>query len=256
MLGLLTALTLALPLASGPRPAEVLLTFDDGPDLAFSARIAELIEEYGGRAVFFVNGARLSGPGPDALARRALLRVLHERGHLVGNHTFDHKNLCARGTDVARQIDDNERLIEALLGVRPTLFRAPYGTLCDALARALAGRPHLVSLGWTIDAQEWQYGADAGEAIVEELRRLPAGARAVVLLHDAHRATLPTVKKVLEWLGTQDRVQLLDSREVLLPFAESTSSEVRKAVIAWIGVATRTARAWIEGLPSPPLGLG
>ncbi len=251
----LAALLLALPLATAPRPAEVLLTFDDGPDLAFSPRIAELIEEYGGRAVFFVNGARLSGPGPDALARRALLRVLHEHGHLVGNHTFDHKNLCLRGTDVARQIDDNERLVEALIGVRPTLFRAPYGTICESLDRALAARPHLVSLGWTIDAQEWQNGADAGEAIIEELKKLPAGARAVVLLHDAHRATLPTLTKVLEWLGTQDRVQLLDAREVLLPFAESAPPDVRKAVIAWLDVAARAARAWIEGLPSAP-GLG
>ena len=256
MLALLTVLTLGLPQPPGPRPAEVLLTFDDGPDLAFSAQIAELIEDYGGRAVFFVNGARLSGPGPDALARRALLRVLHERGHLIGNHTFDHKNLCARGADVARQIDDNERLLEALIGVRPTLFRAPYGTLCDALDRAMAARPHLVSLGWTIDAQEWHNGADAGNAIVEGLRRLPAGARAVVLLHDAHRATLPTLRKVLDWLGTQDRVQLLDSREVLLPFAEAAPPDVRKAVIAWLGLAARTARAWLDGLPSAPVGLG
>src|SRR5690349_2317327 len=79
-----------LPRSSVERPVELLLTFDDGPDLAYSARIAELVEDFGGRAVFFVNGRRFEGGTPETDARRALVKVLGERGHLIGNHTYDH----------------------------------------------------------------------------------------------------------------------------------------------------------------------
>jgi peptidoglycan/xylan/chitin deacetylase (PgdA/CDA1 family) len=170
------------------RPVEVLFTFDDGPALAYSAQIAERLEEYGGRAVFFVNGTRFSAMQPDAEARRHLLRTLRSRGHLIGNHTFRHQNLCARGADIDGEIDGNEALLTDILGVRPTLFRAPYGVHCDSLQRAIAERPHLTELGWTVDPQEWNGSSEAGAAIIAHIRQLPPGTRAIILMHDAHPA--------------------------------------------------------------------
>lgn len=236
--------------AHAHRPVEVLFTFDDGPDLAYSARIAELIEEHGGRAVFFVNGRRFWGTSPDAQARRALIRVLHERGHLFGNHTLDHVNLCGSRADIATQIDGNEALLADLIGARPTLFRAPYGTTCDALDRAMAARPHLWSLGWTVDAQEWADGATAGTAIVDAIRQMRPGSRAVVLLHDAHPATLPALRHVLAWIATQehDAFRLLDAREVLLPFAEAMPPSIRVGLVEMIEVARARARTFLGAL--------
>ena len=71
--------------AAPPGPAEVTLTFDNGPEPEVTPAVLEVLRRRGLRASFFVLGHKLADPARRALAERA-----HAEGHWIGNHTFTH----------------------------------------------------------------------------------------------------------------------------------------------------------------------
>ena len=61
----------------------VALTFDDGPHPAFTTQELAVLDRYGVKATFFVIG-KMAQKYPDSV------RAIHDAGHVVGNHTWDH----------------------------------------------------------------------------------------------------------------------------------------------------------------------
>ena len=93
----------------------VYLTFDDGPIPEITPWVLDLLDKYGIKATFFM-------VGDNVRKHPAEFRMVVERGHRIGNHTFNHirgfeflsKNYLAN-TDKA-----NEYL-------HTDLFRPPHG---------------------------------------------------------------------------------------------------------------------------------
>lgn len=181
----------------------LLLTFDDGPNLVGTSLILDELTRRGVKAVFFVNGHHIVRDRPEDLARRDLLRKLATHGHLVGNHTMNHKNLCREPDAMAAEIDGAAELIAYATSVRPLLFRSPYGARCRALDRALAER-EVIQVGWNLDPQEWQ-GEDE-DAIVkyatDGLRR--ATGPVILLLHDRNVAAVHALARILDFVDAEN----------------------------------------------------
>lgn len=74
----------------------VALTFDDGPDPAYTPAVLDVLARYEARATFFMIG-RSAAQHPDLVQR-----VISE-GHTVANHTHDHLWLDALGVDAVRE---------------------------------------------------------------------------------------------------------------------------------------------------------
>jgi peptidoglycan/xylan/chitin deacetylase (PgdA/CDA1 family) len=181
----------------------LLLTFDDGPDLVGTSLILDELTRRGVKAVFFVNGHHIVRDRPEDLARRDLLRKLATRGHLVGNHTMNHKNLCLEREDMAKEIDGASEIIAYATSVRPLLFRSPYGARCRDLDRTLADRD-IIQVGWNMDPQEWR-GEDE-DAIVKYttagLRR--ARGPVILLLHDKNVAAVRALRRILDFVDAEN----------------------------------------------------
>jgi peptidoglycan/xylan/chitin deacetylase (PgdA/CDA1 family) len=192
--------------ASAPR--ELVLSFDDGPDLNGTPLILEELDRRGLKAVFFVTGWRFAGQRPEDLARRDLVRKIAAHGHLVANHTFTHHDLCLNPSERDAEIDDNSALIEATTGVKPLLFRAPYGGYCPALEAALTAR-ELPDLGWNLDPQDWKNHReeDVYAYLVDKISHLHG--RGILLLHDTHPASVRALPRFLDWLA-RENVQAVD----------------------------------------------
>ena len=200
---------------------EILLSFDDGPDLATTPLVLDELDRRGLRAVFFVNGRSLMGDRPADRARRHLLRKLATHGHLVGNHSLTHQPLCADHASIPREIDDNAEMIAAITGVYPMLFRSPYGGTCPQLEKALAERG-LTNVGWNVDPQEWRGdSADATvPAVIEQLTHLKG--RGIILLHDTHSSAARALPQILDWIEEHNRAlqssAALAGKPATLPF--------------------------------------
>ena len=102
-----------------------------------------------------MTGWRLVGQRPEDVARRDLVRKIAAHGHLVANHTMNHHDLCQNPDEQAAEIDASTELIAQTTGVRPLLFRSPYGAFCKSLEAALTARG-LPDIGWNIDPQDWK----------------------------------------------------------------------------------------------------
>lgn len=204
---------------------ELLLSFDDGPDLKGTPLILDELDRRGLKAVFFVTGWRLTGDRPEEIARRDLVRKIASHGHLVANHTMTHKNLCQNPAEQSAEIDGASEIVAQATGVRPLLFRAPYGAYCRSLEATLAARD-LPDVGWNLDPQDWKNAADERgmfKYLTSKLSKLEG--RGILLLHDTHLAAVNTLPLILDWIERENRrsveegrapITLVDYR-VLLP---------------------------------------
>jgi peptidoglycan/xylan/chitin deacetylase (PgdA/CDA1 family) len=233
-------------------PRELVLSFDDGPDLDGTPLILEELDRRGLKGIFFVTGWRFAGKGPGDQARRDLVRKIAAHGHLVANHTMTHPNLCEKPQEAVFEIDENSALITRTTGVKPLLFRAPYGGFCRSLEALLTAR-ELPDIGWNLDPQDWKnrHEDDVFKYLVKKLGHLRG--RGILLLHDTHAASVRALPRILDWLAKQNELDVAAGRPpvrildygVLLPrrpMAETGLQRVVGAVAADVGGSL--ARLW------------
>ncbi|RAZ85618.1 chitooligosaccharide deacetylase NodB [Mesorhizobium hawassense] len=157
------------------RTSSVYLTFDDGPNPAFTSQILDVLAQHQVPATFFVIGAY-------AVGQPELIRRMVAEGHETANHTMTHRDLsrCEPG-EVKREVLEANRVIKrACPRASVRRFRAPYGNWTEE-ALAVLGAAGLTAVHWSVDPRDWSRpGVDA---IVDSvLTSVRPGA--IILLHD------------------------------------------------------------------------
>ena len=167
-------------LIAPPRRGELALTFDDGPNPAWTPRLLDILAGHDVRATFFLVGS-------FAQAEPALVRRIAAAGHLIGNHSWSHPNLAL--TPAAKVQDELTRTQDALQQIsgRPIrFFRPPFGArrpVVYRIARLLGLEPVL----WNAMTNDWSRpSADAiAERLMRKIDRLGKRGQAVnIVLHD------------------------------------------------------------------------
>src|SRR5690606_15905125 len=96
-------------------------TFDDGPHSKLTRQLLNLLAGEEVKVNFFTLGERVRG------ATDIVLRAARE-GHIVGNHTYSHKNLpTLRQSDAEAEIVRGFQELEKVFGGFIPFFRFPYG---------------------------------------------------------------------------------------------------------------------------------
>jgi peptidoglycan/xylan/chitin deacetylase (PgdA/CDA1 family) len=116
----------------GPATARrVALTFDDGPDPAWTPRVLDLLAEKRVRGSFFLVGER-AARAPEVVRRIAA------EGHEVASHAWSHRSLWRLGPRATEsEVGRTHELLTALTGQAPRHFRPPWGMVNAALYGAL-----------------------------------------------------------------------------------------------------------------------
>jgi peptidoglycan/xylan/chitin deacetylase (PgdA/CDA1 family) len=150
----------------------IALTFDDGPSES-TPQLLELLDRHSAPATFFQCGANVRRL-PD------IAREVSSAGHEIGNHTDTHPRLSFKTADfIVDQLSRAQESIEEATGLRPKLFRAPYGVRWFGLREAQR-RLGLLGVMWTAIGVDWKWPSDRVTALLD------AGARngAIFCLHD------------------------------------------------------------------------
>jgi peptidoglycan/xylan/chitin deacetylase (PgdA/CDA1 family) len=158
----------------GPRNVpEVALTFDDGPNVAFSLAVRDILDSYGVKGTFFTVGRALD-------ARPDISRALFDDGQLLANHSYAHDYW--RWLDPRYpELDRTQRAFARDLGVCPAFFRPPHGQHTPFMARAVE-HDHMTMVTWDVSAGDW--ATHDGQLVARRvLARVRPGS--IVLLHDS-----------------------------------------------------------------------
>ena len=197
----------------------ILFSFDDGPDRNTTPQLLDTLDELGVRALFFVTAEHLDGPGPRAAEQRALVREMVARGHVVGNHTFHHRQLPLLTDLEARdEVLATERALEPLIGARPWLVRVPGGSRSPRIDAMLASRGYTQVL-WNIGTGDFQVRTvDDVESIFRRVlarRERENGERGgIVLLHDLHPWSVAAVPRLVAHLEERNCALLAAGEEL------------------------------------------
>ncbi|WP_188188515.1 polysaccharide deacetylase family protein [Nonomuraea sp. SYSU D8015] len=167
----------------------VALTFEDGPG-PHTGRLLDVLRKERARATFFTVGS-------SAAAQPELLRRMSSEGHLVGNHSWAHRDLSKQPTSrIADELGRTEAAVAAAIGQSPTLVRPPYGAVSRDLydvARTMG----FALVTWDVDSRDLEGGKGADIA-ARTVRETHPGA--IILMHDIHRETVDAVPDILKRL--------------------------------------------------------
>jgi peptidoglycan-N-acetylglucosamine deacetylase len=167
------------------RPGELALTFDDGPNPAWTPQLLEILAGHNVSATFFM-------VGKFAEAEPALVRRVAQAGHLIGNHSWNHPNLAVTGdARIYEELKRTSDALEQIIGSPVRFFRPPFGARRPEVfrvARSLGLAPVL----WNAMTNDWEEPSPERitESLSRRIDRLTRSGRAVnIVLHDGgHRA--------------------------------------------------------------------
>lgn len=172
--------------ATAPQKS-VLLTFDAGADRGYAEDILDILRDERVAASFGITG-QWARANPD------LVRRMAAEGHLVINHTLDHRSFTGAsdqlgGLSAARrraELEDAEAIIAPLIGrsTRP-YYRLPYGDDDARVTGDVLPAGYSQKIGWTVDSLGWR-GLQAPDIVA---RCLTQAAPAAVYVFHVGRAS-------------------------------------------------------------------
>jgi peptidoglycan-N-acetylglucosamine deacetylase len=182
-------LTTPSPAPAPPIPARVegpsgvvALTFDAGADRGYAEDILDTLSDAGIPASFGMTGSW-------ALAHPELVQRMSAEGHLIINHTLDHRSFTGvsdhlGGLSAARrraELLDADAIIAPLIGHSTCpWYRLPYGDGDSRVVGDVAPIGYDQQVGWTIDTLGWR-GLAVQDIVARSLRL--AAPNAVYVMH-------------------------------------------------------------------------
>ena len=151
----------------------VYLTFDDGPIPEVTPWVLDVLDKYRIKATFFMVGDNVR-KHPDEF------KMVVERGHRIGNHTYNHLKGMAVHTDhYVANIDKADCYLST------NLFRPPHGLMSLRQYRALCERYHIIM--WDLVTRDYNPKLN-GRQILRKVQQF-ARPGSIITFHDSLRAT-------------------------------------------------------------------
>lgn len=179
-----------------PQLPEIALTFDDGPNPTYTPQVLAVLQQYKIKATFFCVG-RLAQAYPN------LVKQEHDQGHIVGNHTWGHPNMPLLSVaSIIWQLTTAGDAIQQAIGIRPDLFRPPYGAV-NSNVLTYANSMGLTIIQWNVDPRDW---SRPGVDVIYARVLAQARAGSIILLHDGggdRTQTVAALPMIIQWFQRQ-----------------------------------------------------
>ncbi len=165
----------------------VYLTFDDGPIPEVTPWVLDVLDRYRIKATFFM-------VGDNVRKHPEVYRMVVERGHRIGNHTYHHlKGLGMSADSYVANVEEANRLVES------DLFRPPHGLMRMSQYYALRERYRIVM--WDLVTRDYNPKLTGDEVLGKVKRYVRNGS--IITFHDSIRAThnlYYALPRAIEWL--------------------------------------------------------
>lgn len=168
---------------------EIAISFDDGPATAYSGEILQILKANNVKAAFFCIGNRIAG-------KEKIFEQLHEDGHLIGNHSYSHHFWfdMFSSKKMLADLKMMDTVMEKTIGLRPKLFRPPYGVINPNVRKAIV-KGNYVPVGWSVRSMDTII-RDEKKLLNKITRSLRNGA--IFLFHDTSKTTLAILPQFIK----------------------------------------------------------
>jgi Predicted xylanase/chitin deacetylase len=168
----------------------VYLTFDDGPIPEITPWVLDVLDRYNIKATFFCVGDNVQ-KYPE------IYRMLLDRGHAVGNHTFHHiQGLKTLSKNYIKDVKEAEQLIDS------KLFRPPHGHL--RIHQFLKAKREYKVIMWDVVTRDYSK-LRTSEQVFNNVKRYTRSG-SIIVFHDSLKAgnrMKEALPRSIEWLLEQ-----------------------------------------------------
>ena len=168
----------------------VSLTFDAAWGNEDTQQLIDILAEHDIRATFFVVGEWVD-KYPESV------KALYDAGHEVMNHSNTHPHFTQlSASQMAAEVKACADKIEAVTGVRPNLFRPPYGDYNGSVVSTMRNEG-FYTIQWDVDSLDWK--KPGSDAIVKRvLEKTKSGS--IILFHNAAEQTPAALPAIIDGL--------------------------------------------------------
>lgn len=126
----------------------IYLTFDLGYEAGYTSKILDVLKENNVTAAFFVTAHYLN-------TQEALVKRMLDEGHIVGNHTVNHKELVKLSDEeIKEEITNLSNSIYDKFGYEMTFFRPPKGEYSERVVK-IASELNYTTVLWSSAYDDW-----------------------------------------------------------------------------------------------------
>ena len=166
------------------------LTFDAAWGNEDTQQLIDILGKYHVKATFFVVGEWVD-KFPESV------KALHEAGHEIMNHSDNHPYFTKLSPEQMKsQLQTCNEKIAAVTGVKPDLFRPPYGDYNDSVVSTVRSCG-MYTIQWDVDSLDWK-DLSASDITQRVLKRVQPGS--IVLFHNAAKHTPEALPAIIEGL--------------------------------------------------------
>ncbi len=169
----------------------VSLSFDAAWGNEDTEELITILDKYSISATFFVVGSWVD-KYPESV------KQLADAGHEIQNHSNSHPHMPQLSTEkMLEELNTCNDKIEKITGVRPTLFRAPYGDYNNQMIKNVESI-NMYTIQWDVDSCDWMEGHTAERIKNDVLKKVKAGS--IILFHNAAVNTPAALPGIIESL--------------------------------------------------------
>ena len=202
-----SASTRQLPIYCVQKDYKVLsISFDAAWGNEDTQQLIDILDKYGVKATFFVVGEWVD-KYPESV------KALFDAGHEVMSHSNTHAHFNSLSADeIVADLTACADKIEWVTGVRPTLFRCPYGEYDDHVINAVRSMD-IEPIQWDVDSLDWK-DLSAADITKRVTGKVQPGS--IVLFHNAALHTPEALPGIIEALLQQGYTFVPISQLILL----------------------------------------
>lgn len=166
----------------------IAITFDDGPS-KYSPEVLSVLAKHKAKASFFCIGKNIE-------AHPEILRQIHDAGHIIGNHTYNHGFFFdfLPASKMIAETDKTDALIEKTIGKKPLFFRPPYGISNPAVKNTVQAKDYK-TIAWSIRSMD-TVNKNIEKVQQKIIANLHPGA--ILLFHDNHDRIVPLLEQTIK----------------------------------------------------------
>lgn len=169
------------------------ISFDATWGVDHTDRLLDILDRHGVKTTFFLAGYWVE-KYPDYVKKIA------ERGHELGNHSYEHPHLNTLSKEAIRaDLSRNHELLVELTGERPILFRPPFGEYSNKVIE-VASELGYFTIQWSIDSLDWK---DVSADFMVNRVMENAGPGEIVLFHNAGKHTPEAIERLIPMLQSE-----------------------------------------------------